>query len=230
MPAERSLLFRFVRRVLPSVLVAMTMLFISAGTLRFWQAWAFAAVSLVFPAMLFICFHKSDPQLIERRLLKKEKVGGQKLIVRFGMLVSVSCYVLAGLDYRFGWSRTRLAPVPLWLTVLAFALILGGQFFIFWVMDVNRFAARIVQVEAGQTVADTGPYRFVRHPMYAASSAMSFFAPLALSSWIVLPAFVLFVPVLIFRLLNEEQTLRRDLPGYAEYCQRTRYRLVPLVW
>jgi protein-S-isoprenylcysteine O-methyltransferase Ste14 len=97
-------------------------------------------------------------------------------------------------------------------------------------MDANRFAARIVQVEAGQIVADTGPYRFVRHPMYAASSVMSCCAPLALASWVALPAFILFIPLLIARLLNEEQILRRDLPGYTDYCRRTRYRLVPFVW
>jgi len=230
MPAGKSLWFRFVRRGIWGIFLAAALMFISAGTLRFWQAWAFLGISLVFPVMLFVGFQKRDPQLIERRLLKKEKASGQKLVVRLGMLIYLPCYLLPGLDHRFGWSRTWLAPVPLWLTVLAFAVLLAGQLLTFWVMDVNRFAARIVQVEAGQTVADTGPYRLVRHPMYAASSGMCLGAPLALGSWVAMPAFWLFILLLVFRLINEEQTLRRELPGYTEYCERTRYRLIPGVW
>ena len=142
----------------------------------------------------------------------------------------VSCLLLGALDYRFGWSRTALRPVPVWLTLLADALVLGGVLLIVWVMRVNSFAARTIQVEAGQPVVSSGPYSLVRHPMYLGAVMTSLANPLALASWIALPVSALLIPVLVLRLLNEEGFLRRELPGYSEYCLHTRFRLVPLLW
>jgi protein-S-isoprenylcysteine O-methyltransferase Ste14 len=97
-------------------------------------------------------------------------------------------------------------------------------------MSENRFAARTIQVEAGQMVISTGPYRFVRHPLYSGSVVLWIFTPLALGSYITLPAFLLLVPFYVFRLLGEEKVLRAELAGYSEYCLRTRFRLIPSVW
>ena len=205
------------------------MLFIPAGTLNFWQGWAFLAVNLVSSVLVVAYFYKRDPRLIERRLLRKETVSEQKLVQKLGSLIFFPAFVLIGLDYRFGWTRTHVGPVPLWLTLLALTLILGCQFLIFWVVNVNRYAARVIQVETGQTVAATGPYRLVRHPMYSATIVLWLAAPLALGSFAAFPAFFLFIPIIIFRLLNEEKILRQGLPGYAEYCRRTRRRLIPFV-
>ena len=144
--------------------------------------------------------------------------------------VFFAAFLLPGLDYRFGWSRTSLGAVPLWLTLLAQALLLGGLFFVVWVMKVNSFASRTIQVEAGQRVISTGPYRMVRHPMYLGSVVLWLSTPLALGSYFAWPAFALLIPFYVFRLLNEEKVLRQELPGYPEYCLRTRYRLVPFVW
>ena len=118
----------------------------------------------------------------------------------------------------------------MWLALLALLLILGGYLVFFEVMKANRFAASIIQVEAAQTVIATGPYRFIRHPMYSGSTIIWLATPLALGSLVALPVFALLMPVIIFRLLNEEKFLRRELPGYSEYCQRTPHRLIPLVW
>lgn len=230
MPDCRSLVSRLVRRGFLGVLLPAAMLFIPAGTLNFWQGWVFLAINLVFPVLLLIYFYKRDPQLIERRLLKKEKIREQKLVQKLGGLLFFPVFVLPGLDYRFGWTRTQTGPVPLWLTLLALALILGCQLLIFWVVNVNRYAARIIQVETGQTVAATGPYRLVRHPMYSASTLSWLATPLALGSFVVWPAFTLMIPLIIFRLLNEEKILRHELPGYSVYCRRTRHRLIPFVW
>jgi protein-S-isoprenylcysteine O-methyltransferase Ste14 len=230
MPDGKSLLTRMVRQGLPSLLLPAAMLFIPAGTLKFWQGWAFMAACLINPILLVFYFYKRDPQLIERRLLKREQIREQQLFQKLGRPLYFAAFLLPGLDFRFGWSRACLEPVPLWLTLLALALIVGCQFLIFWVMNVNRYAARIIQVEAGQTIAATGPYRLVRHPMYLGLVVSWLAAGPALGSFVALPAFALFVPLIIFRLLNEEETLRRDLPGYAAYCQRTRRRLVPGVW
>jgi protein-S-isoprenylcysteine O-methyltransferase Ste14 len=205
-------------------------LFVPAGSLKFWPGWAYLAVNLLSGLRSCFYFYKHDPQLLERRLLKREKFSEQKLITTlWKMLVAISLS-LAGCDYRFGWSCRLLGPVPWWLTVSALLFIPAGYTLIFQVMKANRFAASVIQVEAGQAVIDTGPYRFVRHPMYSASLVIWFCTPLALGSYVVAPVCALIIPILVFRLLNEEKILRRDLPGYAEYCQRTRYRLVPFVW
>jgi len=196
------------------------------GTLHFWQGWVFTAVAITFCAY----FYRRDPQLLERRLLRKEKSGTQKIIIALVRIIYLLICVLCGLDNRFGWSGAYLTKVPPWLTLLALLLYAGCYFLFIPVMTANRFAASIIQIEAGQTVADTGPYRLVRHPMYAVSLVLFCSLPLALGSFIALPFATLLVPILIWRLLDEEKLLQRDLPGYAEYCHRTPCRLIPFVW
>jgi protein-S-isoprenylcysteine O-methyltransferase Ste14 len=205
-------------------------LFACAGSVRFWQGWAWMAVFVV-PFLAFhVYLYRHDPKLLERRMRMKEKIRAQSLVQVAGPLILVTCFVLGGLDYRFGWSATVLWPVPVWLTLLSDAWVLGGVLLIVWVMRVNSLAARTIQVEAGQPVVSSGPYSFVRHPMYLGGAIISLANPLALASWIALPVSALLLPVLVLRLLGEERFLRRELPGYSEYCLRTRFRLVPLIW
>jgi len=230
MPAGRSLLSRMVRRTFLGLLFLFAVLFLPAGTLKFWQGWAFMVVNLAATLCFCLYFYKDDPQLLERRMLRKEKVGAQKIIMLIVKLLSVPVYMLPGFDYRFGWSRSYTGPVPWWLTLLALLLVPACYLLFFWVLKANRFAAAIIQVESGQTVTDTGPYRLVRHPMYSGGVVLWLAAPLALGSFVALPAFALVIPFIVFRLLNEEKFLRRELSGYAEYCQHTRYRLIPFVW
>jgi protein-S-isoprenylcysteine O-methyltransferase Ste14 len=211
------------------LLLAAAMLFIPAGSLRFWQAWTFLAVVFIPLVASSLYLAKHDPQLIERRLQTEEKVREQKLLIRLLKPIFFLALLLPGLDYRWGWSRT-LGAVPLWLILLSHALVLGGLLFAFWVMRVNSFASRTIQVEAGQKVISTGPYRLIRHPLYSGSLVMLLFTPLALGSYFALPAFALLLPVYVFRLLNEEKVLRQELQGYCEYCLRTRFRLIPFVW
>jgi protein-S-isoprenylcysteine O-methyltransferase Ste14 len=230
MPDRRSLLSRLLHFGFVGQLALALLLFFPAGTLKFWQGWAFIIVNLAASLCFCIYFYQRDPQLLERRLLTREKIGAQKFIMLLLKVVSSIAYVLCGFDYRFGWSRDYLAPVPWWLTVLALAGYLVCYLQFIPVLNANRFAASIIQIETGQTVAASGPYRLVRHPMYSVSLGIWLCLPLALGSFVVLPIAVLMIPILIFRLLNEEKFLQRELPGYSEYCQRTRYRLIPFVW
>ena len=230
MPAGKSLLSRLIRRGLFGQLLFIALLFVPAGTLQFWQGWAFTVVNLISSLLFCVYFYKHDPELLERRLLTREKVNAQKFIMRLVKGFYGLAFVLPGFDFRFGWTNQLIGPLPLWLTVPALLLIPAGYCLFFAVMKANRFAASIVQVEAGQIVADTGPYRLVRHPMYAGGVVLWIATPLALGSLVALLAFVLLIPLFIFRLLSEEEFLRRELPGYSEYCRRTRYRLIPFVW
>jgi len=228
-PPTKNLLRRLIGFSLMGQIALLALLFIP-GTLKFWQGWAFTAANIFVSILFCAYFYKRDPQLLERRLLRKEKVGVQKIIVFLVKNISVLAFVLYGLDNRFGWSRIYLASVPWWLTVLALLLYAGNYLLLVPIMNANRFAASIIQTETGQTVADQGPYRFVRHPMYSVGLFLWLWIPLALGSFVALPVVVLIAPVLVWRLLNEEKFLRRELPGYAEYCRRTQYRLIPFVW
>ena len=200
------------------------------GTIHFWQAWAFMAVTFVLTFLFCAYYYRRDPEFLARRLLRKEKIRAQRQVMFLAKNVSVIFYVMCGLDHRLGWSQTCLAPVPWWLTWLALLCYAGSYLLLIPVCNANRFAATIIQIEAGQTVADRGPYRLVRHPMYSVSLLIWLWIPLALGSFVLLPAVAVILPILMLRLLNEEQMLRRELPGYAEYCQRTPWRLIPFVW
>jgi protein-S-isoprenylcysteine O-methyltransferase Ste14 len=193
--------------------------------LKFWQGWIFLAIWSVPTIAAFAYFYKHDPQLIERRSQFKEKVREQKRIMTFVYIAWLIAFVLPGLDHRFGWSHSLL-----WITIFSQAVVFGGYVMTFWVAKVNRFASRTIQVEPGQEVISSGPYCIVRHPMYLGVCAIWLFTPWALGSYLTFPAFVLIIPLIVLRLLNEETVLRQELPGYAEYCLRTRFRLIPFLW
>ena len=169
-----------------------------------------------------------DKPLLERRLKAgpwHERERSQQVIVSLVFIAFFAFLILPILDYRKGLSR-----VPAWVSVVGDAIIVLSFLAIFRVVKVNSWAASNVRVEAGQQVIDTGPYAHVRHPMYAAAVWLFVGIPLALGSWWTTALLVPFVPVLLWRLLDEEKLLARELPGYTEYTKRVRYRLVPRVW
>ncbi|HXB59151.1 MAG TPA: isoprenylcysteine carboxylmethyltransferase family protein [Candidatus Acidoferrales bacterium] len=208
----------------------MAVLFLSAGTFRFWQAWALIGVTFAGQLGVAIYFYRHDPQALVRRTLRTERIGAQKLIMLFSKALYAFCFILAGLDFRFGWTRAHIGPLPWWLSIVALGVVALTEFWFIAVLTANRFGSSIIQVEDGQRVAVTGPYRFVRHPMYAGWVVKWLATPVALGSLAALPAFCLIIPIFALRLLNEEKFLTRELPGYTEYCRQIRWRLVPYVW
>jgi len=212
-------------RVLSFFLVSGLMFFWPAGTFRYWQAWVY--ISILFIPMLFVmaCFFRKDPEFLERRIRMKEKEREQKAIIRWGSIVILTAFVLPGFDRRFGGSS-----VPLAVVLVADFLVLAGYGLCILVFKENRYASRVVEVTAEQSVITTGPYSHIRHPMYLAVLIMYILSPLALgSNWAVLPALLL-IFVLVARIKNEEKVLTQKLEGYREYLQRVRFRLIPGIW
>ena len=208
--------------------VMCALLFGTAGTLQYWQAWIYVAIFLGASVLTTLYLMKRDPALLARRMRGGpmfEKEGTQRIIMAFTSLGFIALLVVSALDHRFGWSA-----VPLWAVALGDVLVTVGFYFIFVVYRENTYAAATVGVEAGQKVVDTGPYAIVRHPMYASGALYVFGTPLALGSYWSFAAIAATMPFLLWRLLDEERILTRDLPGYADYRRRVRHRLVPMVW
>jgi len=201
------------------------LLFVPAGTLRFWQAWAYLAIGLGLVAGALRYLLRHDPGLLERRMRWKEKAGGQRRIVAASLVAYLASIAVPGLDRRYGWSA-----VPAALVLLADGVIVIGYLLFLRVLRENPFASRIVEVEEGQRVVTTGRYAVVRHPMYAAVLLIYLPTPLALGSlWGLIPA-ALLPGALAARIIGEERLLREKLEGYRAYAERTRYRLIPGVW
>ena len=221
----------YVRGVLANLIslaILLACLFIPAGTLDYWQAWAFVAVFGVSAQAIGIYFLVRDRTLVERRMNigpAAEQRPAQKFISALFILGFAGFVVLPAFDHRFGWSP--VAPV---VSMIANAMIVLSFLLFFVVMKSNTYAASTIQVEEGQPVVSTGLYAYVRHPIYSGALLLIAAMPLALGSWWTVLLIVPFSPVLVWRILDEEIFLRENLPGYAEYMQRVRYRLVPRVW
>lgn len=201
-------------------------LYLLAGTLHYWQGWLYWTV-LVLP-MIVAVRHllKHDPELLERRVKYREEEKEQRAIVSAGALVITAGFVTVAVDLRLH----GLDSVPIYWVLIADAVVFFGYMLVLWVFKENSYAARTIQVAERQKVISTGPYAVVRHPMYLGVLAMYLATPIALGSWWAAPIFALNIPIIIWRIIAEERLLLHDLPGYQEYCQRRRYRLLPLVW
>jgi len=201
------------------------MLFLPAGSLGYWQAWLFVGTLLVPFILVVSYFLKHDPEFLERRMRFKEKEAEEKRIMKVGKLLFFIGFLTPGFDYRFGWSH-----VPFWLVVASDIVIFLAYMFVFLVFKENSYASRIVEVDKKQRVITTGPYAFVRHPMYAGIIPMYLCVPLALGSYVALIFFVAVIPLIILRIFDEERLLLKDLEGYKEYTEKVKYRLIPGIW
>jgi protein-S-isoprenylcysteine O-methyltransferase Ste14 len=210
------------------ILLLAVALFAPAWTFRFWQALLYLFLFASSSAAITIYLWKRDQALLSRRISAgpiAEKTRAQQIIQLFASIGFLAILVVPSLDHRFSWSH-----VPLWVVLAGDLLVVLGFYIVFKVFCVNTFTSATVEVNEQQTVISIGPYAFVRHPMYSGALIMLLGTPLALASWWGLFAFVLMVAVIVIRLLDEEKFLLANLPGYAEYVARVRYRLMPSVW
>ena len=203
-------------------------LFWPAGTFRYWQAWLFVAVFALATLLPSLYLAVADPDALARRMHAgptAETRPAQRLVMSAIYLLSAALFVVSALDHRFGWSS-----VPTWLVIAGNVLVAVGLVVAQLVVIQNGYAAATITVEAGQRLVTTGLYGLVRHPMYAGGLVMMLGTPLALDSYWGLAVLVPSVVVLGARIVDEERMLTEQLPGYREYRQRVRYRLIPNVW
>ena len=201
------------------------LVFLPAGNLGYTNGWLF--IGLLFGPMLIlgiVLFIKA-PDLLEKRLGAKEKESTQKGVVALSGLLFIGGFIVAGLDYRFGWSH-----VPTWGVIVASVVLLVAYALYAEVMRENAYLSRTVEVQKDQKVIDTGLYGIVRHPMYAITIGLFLAIPVVLGSWWSLLCFVPYVAVIIVRIRNEEKVLEQGLEGYTEYKRRVKYRILPFIW
>ena len=201
------------------------LIFLPAGTLAYPYGWLLMA--LLFGPMLmagFVMLAK-DPAFLKKRLDVKEKQSAQKGVLAFAGLMFIAGFVVAGLDFRFGWSQ-----MPTGVVVAATVLFLVAYALYAEVMRENAYLSRTIKVEEGQTVVDTGLYGIVRHPMYAVTILLFLMMPLVLGSWYALLIFAFYPAIIVVRLKDEEKLLARELPGYEAYQQKVKDRIIPFIW
>ena len=221
----KKLFFQALTKFVVGLAIVMVLLFIPAGTLSFWQAWLFIGILFVPMLIVGIILMSRNPELLRKRLDAKEKEGEQKSVVAMSSLLFLAMFVIAGLNYRFGWWILHDGIV-----FAAAVLFLLGYIMYAEVMRENVWLPRTIEVQDNQQVVDTGLYGIVRHPMYSATLILFLTMPLVLASPWSFVIMLLYLPIVVKRIHNEETVLKQELGGYKEYIQRIRYRLIPLIW
>ena len=219
------LLIRALLKFIVGFLLVGALIFIPAGSLTFVNGWVFIAALFVPMLILGAVLLVRSPELLEKRLKVGEKQGTQKGVVAASGVLFLAGFVVAGLDFRFGWSH-----VPTWVVSVACAVLLVSYALYAEVMRENAYLSRTVEVQENQKVVDTGLYGIVRHPMYAVTVWLFLSIPVVLGSWWSLLCFVPYIAVIAVRIVNEEKVLAKGLDGYAEYKKRVKYRILPFVW
>ena len=220
-----KLIIRALTKFIIGLVLIGALLFLPAWTFKYMGAWLFIALLFIPMLILGVVLLIKAPELLEKRLNAKEKQKAQKGVLTLSGLMFPIGFVLSALDFRFGWSK-----VPLWLVIVASVLFLTGYALYAEVMRENAYLSRTIKVEQGQTVVDTGLYGIVRHPMYAVTLLLFLAMPLVLGSWYALIVFAFYPAIIIVRLKDEEALLTKELPGYAQYKQKVKYRLIPFIW
>ena len=220
-----QLFLQALTKFLMGLIIVGVLLFLPAGTFAYWQAWLFIGILFVPMFIAGIWLMWRHPELLRKRLSAKEEQGEQKWVVALSGLLFIAMFIIAGLNYRFGWLL-----MPDWTTYVAAAIFLIGYALYAEVMRENVWLSRTVEVQENQQVIDTGLYGIVRHPMYSATLILFLAMPLVLNSIWSFVLMLLYIPIIAMRIRNEETVLERDLAGYTEYKQHVRYRLIPFVW
>ena len=220
-----KLLFSALAKLIVGLAAIATLLFAPAGTFAYPGAWRL--ISLLFIPMLIIgiVFYIWAPSTLERRMRAKEERTKQKGIVALSGLLFLACFILAGLDFRFGWSE-----IPSWITWTASSVFVLSYGMYAEVMRENEWLSRSIEVMEGQKVVSTGLYGIVRHPMYTATILMFLAMPLVMGSWWAFLVMIPYVLAIVARIKDEETLLTKELERYQEYKEKVRWKLIPYIW
>ena len=222
---KKNLFLEAILKFLLGVILVGILIFLPAGTLRFPGGWLLMGILFIPMFLAGLVMLKKDPNLLKSRLDAKEKRTQQDLIVKLSGLMFIAGFVVAGLDFRFGW-----LPLPNWVNWVAAVLFLIAYILYAEVLRENAYLSRTIEVQENQTVVDTGLYGIVRHPMYSATLLLFLSIPLVLGSVLSLLCFLCYPALIIKRLKDEEIFLEKELPGYADYKKKVKSRLIPGIW
>lgn len=222
---DKQLLAGALIKYLTGLMMIGFLLFLPAGTMRYWNAWVL--ISALFGPMLVLgaVLLLKSPDLLAKRLDTKEKEPQQKIVVALSGLIFLAAFILAGLDFRYGWTE-----IPDWAVWASTAVLLLSYAMYAEVMRENAYLSRTIEVQEGQKVIDTGLYGIVRHPMYSATIFLFLSMPLVLGSLLSFAVMLAYVPVIALRISNEEKVLSQNLKGYEEYRQKVRSKVIPFIW
>lgn len=222
---NKKLFCQAIVKFLLGVVIVGVLLFIPAGSFEYWNAWLFMGILFIPMFIAGAILMIKNPKLLQKRLNTKENEKEQKKVVLFSGLMFISGFIVAGLNYRFGWMELSNVVVIISSILFIIAYILYAE-----VLRENTYLARTIEVQENQKVVDTGLYGIIRHPMYAITILLFLTIPLVLGSLI---SFIIFIPYLIIiakRIKNEEEVLEKNLNGYIEYKKKVKYKLIPFIW
>ena len=222
---DKKLLLQAITKFLSGLLSLSVLLFIPAGTLKFWNAWLFFSVLFVPMFILGVVLFIKNPELLAKRLNMKEKETEQRAVIILSGLMFIVGFIIAGLDFRFQWSN-----IPTWLVIIAAMFFLIAYALFVEILRENIYLSRIVEVQESQKVIDTGLYGIVRHPMYSAILLLFLTIPIILGSVYSFIVFMIYPVLLVKRILNEEKVLELELEGYVDYKKSVKYRLIKFIW
>ena len=221
----KKLLIQALVKYFSGLILVMLLLFLPAGTIQYWNAWLFIALLFIPMLLAGIILMFKNPDLLRRRLDAKEKESEQKIVVLLSGIMFLSGFILAGLNYRYQWTKMPLSIIIIAAILFLLSYILYGE-----VLRENEFLFRTIKVQKNQKVVDTGLYKIVRHPMYSSTIILFLTIPLILGSIYSFIVFLIYPLIIVIRTNNEEKVLEKELTGYKEYKKKVKYKLIPYLW
>lgn len=221
----KKLFIEALTKFLLGIVSVALLIFLPAGTLKYWNGWLFMAILFIPMFVAGIVMYVKKPELLERRLKINEEQKEQKIITKLNGIMFVVGFIVAGLDYRFGWS-----VLAEWISVVASFIFIVAYLLYAEVLRENLYLSRVIEIAEGQKVIDTGLYSFVRHPMYFITLFLFLAMPIVLGSLYSFLIFLMHPLIIVCRINNEEKLLEKELEGYREYKETVKYRLIPFLW
>ena len=222
---KNNLFIQAIGKFLLGVVIIGLLIFLPAGSLFYWQGWLFMGILFVPMFVAGLVMMARNPDLLRKRLSAKEEEKEQKMVVKLSGLLFMAAFIVAGLNWRFGW-----CVLPVWAVWVSAVVFLACYLLYAEVLRENTYLSRTIEVQENQKVIDTGLYGVVRHPMYSATTLLFLAMPLVLASPISFAIMLLYIPLIVIRIKNEEKVLEDGLPGYKEYKTRVKYRVIPFIW